>query len=138
LREVLQTMMWGQAGLIRHAAMPETAQKALMVLHQRPQHVRVSGSPRLNAEWQEYLNLDSLLTASEMIVASALQRKESRGAHCRSDDPWTDDGRYLQNVYLQRDGESMRLWLEPVRFTRLQPTGVATRRELEYMAQEGE
>jgi succinate dehydrogenase/fumarate reductase flavoprotein subunit len=139
LREALQTMMWEKAGLIRHAAELETAQKALMVLRQRAQHVRVSGSPRLNAEWQEYLNLDSLLTVSEMIAASALQRKESRGAHYRSDYPQTDDDQYLQNVYLQRDGEGMRLWLEPVQLTRLRPSGSSTSaREQAYVAREGE
>ena len=80
---------------------------------------------RLNAEWQEWLNLDSLLTVSDMIVASALQRKESRGAHFRSDYPETDNDQYLQNIYLQREGEGMRLWLSPVQFTRLEPPAPA-------------
>ena len=101
--------------------------------------MRVSGSPRLNAEWQEWLNLDSLLTVSNMIVASALQRKESRGAHFRSDYPEADNGQYLQNIYLQRQGEGMRLWLAPVQFTRLQPPASATHSlEQAYLAQEGE
>jgi fumarate reductase flavoprotein subunit len=52
LREALQTMMWEKAGLVRHAAELETAQKALIVLRKRAQRVRVSSSPRLNAEWR--------------------------------------------------------------------------------------
>jgi fumarate reductase flavoprotein subunit len=102
-------------------------------------HVRVSGTPRLNAEWQEWLNLDSLLTVSTMIVASALQRQESRGAHFRSDFPEADNGHYLQNIYMQRQGEGMRLWLAPVQFTRLPPPASATPGlEQAYLAQEGE
>jgi succinate dehydrogenase/fumarate reductase flavoprotein subunit len=139
LRDELQTLMWEKAGLVRHARDLESAQQALGVLRERAQRVRVSGSPRLNAEWQEWLNLDSLLTVSDMIIASALQRRESRGAHYRSDYPETDNSQYLQNVYLQRDGEGMRLWLEPVQFTRLQPpASAAPAPERAYLAQEGE
>ena len=139
LRDDLKALMWEKAGLVRHAGELEGAQKALAVLRERFQHVHVSGSPRLNAEWHEWLNLDSLLTVSSMIVASALQRKESRGAHFRSDYPGADDGRYLQNIYLQREGEGMRLWLEPVQCTRLRPpVSAAPALEQAYLAREGE
>jgi fumarate reductase flavoprotein subunit len=139
LRDDLKALMWEKAGLVRNASDLESAQKALAIIRERAQHVHVSGSPRLNAEWQEWLNLDSLLTVSDMIVASALQRKESRGAHYRSDYPTPDNAQYLQNIYLQRDGEGMQLWLEPVRCTRLQPSAPATPAlEQTYLAQEGE
>jgi fumarate reductase flavoprotein subunit len=139
LGDELRALMWEKAGLVRHASDLAGAQRALALLRERARRVRVGGSPRLNAEWQECLNLDSLLTVSEMIVASALLRQESRGAHFRSDHPEADDGRYLQNVHLQRRGEGMRLWLEPVRFTRLQPPAtVTTDLERAYMAREGE
>ena len=139
LRDDLQALMWEKAGLVRNASDLESAQQALAMLRERAQHVRVSGSPRLNAEWQEWLNLDSLLTVSNMIVASALQRKESRGAHFRSDYPEIDNSHYLQNIYLQRQGEGMRLWLAPVQFTRLRPpASAAAALEQAYLAQEGE
>ena len=139
LRDNLKALMWEKAGLVRHASDLESAQQALALLRESAQHVHVGGSPRLNAEWQEWLNLDSLLTVSNMIVASALQRKESRGAHFRSDYPETDNSQYLQNIYLQREGEGMRLWLSPVQFTRLQPPAShPTALEQAYLAQEGE
>jgi succinate dehydrogenase / fumarate reductase flavoprotein subunit/fumarate reductase flavoprotein subunit len=117
LHDELKALMWEKAGLARNASDLERAQKALTVIRERTRHVSVMGSPRLNAEWQDWLNLDSLLTVCDLIVASALERKESRGAHYRSDYPNPDDGHYLQNIYLQRDGEGMRLWLEPVQLT---------------------
>jgi succinate dehydrogenase/fumarate reductase flavoprotein subunit len=139
LQDELKTLMWEKAGLVRHASELESAQQGLTMLRERARHVRVSGSPRLNAEWQEWLNLDSLLAVSDLIVASALQRQESRGAHYRRDYPETDNNQYLQNVYLQRAGEGIRLWLEPVQFTRLQPPAAAAPAlEQTYLAQEGE
>jgi fumarate reductase flavoprotein subunit len=50
LRDELKTLVWEKAGLVRHAADLEAAQKALAVLRERAQHVRVSSMPRLNAE----------------------------------------------------------------------------------------
>jgi fumarate reductase flavoprotein subunit len=139
LRDELKALMWDKAGLVRNASDLEHAQKALAMLRERAQRVHVSGLPRLNAEWQEWLNLDSLLTVSDMIVASALQRQESRGAHFRSDYPETDNSHYLHNIYLQRQGEGMRLWLEPVQFTRLRPPDAsAPVLEQTYVAREGE
>jgi succinate dehydrogenase/fumarate reductase flavoprotein subunit len=139
LRDELVTLMWEKAGLVRQAVDLKSAQKALATLRQRAARVRVGGTPRLNAEWQEWLNLESLLTVSDMIVASALQRRESRGAHYRSDYPETDNSAYLQNVYLQRQGDGLRLWWEPVHCTRLPaPTPATPGLDPAYLAKEGE
>ncbi len=139
LLDELKALMWEKAGLVRTANDLGSAQRVLAMMRQRAQHVCVIGSPRLNAEWQEWLNLDSLLTVSDLIIASALERRESRGAHYRSDYPDPDDRRYVQNIYLQRDGEGMRLWLAPVQLTRLRPAATASPSlEQVYLAQEGE
>jgi succinate dehydrogenase / fumarate reductase flavoprotein subunit/fumarate reductase flavoprotein subunit len=139
LRDELKTLMWEKAGLVRHAGDLETAQQGLARLRERAQQVTVGGSPRLNAEWHEWLNVGSLLTVSDLIVASALQRRESRGAHFRGDYPTADDSQYLQNIHLQRQVDGMRLWMEPVQFPRLRPSASSTL-ELEraYLAREGE
>jgi fumarate reductase flavoprotein subunit len=138
LRDELKTLMWERAGLVRDARSLAAAQEGLAALRERAGRVQVQGTPRLNAEWQEWLNLQSMLTVSDMIVASALARQESRGSHYRSDFPAADDARYLRNVYVQQDGD-LRVWLEPVAFTRLAPPGQATvGREAAYLAQGGE
>jgi fumarate reductase flavoprotein subunit len=139
LRDELKTLMWKQAGLVRHAASLAAAQKGLETLRERAKCVYVRGTPRLNAEWQEWLNLQSMLTVSDMIVASALARQESRGSHYRSDFPDADDAQYLRNVYVQHDSGGRRVWLEPVVFTRLAPPRQASvARDAMYLAQEGE
>src|SRR5215471_10251054 len=45
-----------------HAVSLATAQKGLERLREQAERVYVRGAPRLNAEWQEWLNLQSLLT----------------------------------------------------------------------------
>ena len=139
LRDQLKTLMWERAGLVRHAADLEMAQHALETLRERAQRVRVSGTTRLNMEWQEWLNLDSMLTVSQMIVASALARRESRGSHYRRDYPESDDAQYLHNIYVRHEGTRMHLWLEPVALTRLAPAApTAQSSEQTYVAREGE
>jgi succinate dehydrogenase / fumarate reductase flavoprotein subunit/fumarate reductase flavoprotein subunit len=139
LRDELKALMWEQAGLVRHAVSLATAQKGLERLREQAERVYVRGTPRLNAEWQEWLNLQSLLTVADLIVASALARQESRGSHYRSDFPVTDDVQYLRNVYVQHNGGGMRVWLEPVVFTRLAPPSQASvAGDAMYLAQEGE
>lgn len=55
------------------------------------------------------------LIAAEMVLSSAREREESRGAHFRDDFPQSDDGRWLANVVLRRDQkEGLKLSLEPV------------------------
>ncbi len=61
--------------------------------------------PVFNMELMAALELRSLFTVGEMILASALQRKESRGAHYRSDYQQRNDAQFLKHslVYLNPD-----------------------------------
>lgn len=51
-----------------------------------------------NTELLEAIELRSLLVVGEVILASALNRKESRGAHSREDYPQRDDANFLQHT----------------------------------------
>jgi succinate dehydrogenase / fumarate reductase, flavoprotein subunit len=61
--------------------------------------------PVFNMELMAALELRSLFTVGEMILASALQRRESRGAHYRSDYQERNDAQFLKHslVYLNPD-----------------------------------
>ncbi len=59
-----------------------------------------------NLDLIEALELENLLSFSEVIVEGALARKESRGAHFRSDFPKRNDGEWLKHTLAwRRDGK---------------------------------
>ena len=59
-------------------------------LSMRAANVAASGHREYNPGWHTALDLHSLLTVSEAITLSALERKESRGAQFRDDYPDKD------------------------------------------------
>ncbi len=83
LRERLRSLMWLHAGLLRDQAGLTTMQSELAAM--RPQLP--------TATTREGAELRNLHTVAELITASALARKESRGAHARTDFPEHDSGR---------------------------------------------
>jgi succinate dehydrogenase / fumarate reductase, flavoprotein subunit len=54
----------------------------------------------------EVLDLGCLLDIAQGTVASALARKESRGAHSRVDFPNRDDNRLFKHTLVYREGEN--------------------------------
>jgi succinate dehydrogenase/fumarate reductase flavoprotein subunit len=80
----------------------------------------VPGHAAFNVAWQDWLNLQNQVEVARLIVASALDRRESRGAHYRSDFPSTDPGPPF-TVRAWRAGGEVRIGRAPVALTRLAP-----------------
>lgn len=78
LKQNLRTIMWDKAGIIRDEEGLNEAKKEIFELIQNFKRKRKC----LNKAEYEYRNM---LTTALLIVESALTRKESRGAHSRSD-----------------------------------------------------
>jgi succinate dehydrogenase / fumarate reductase flavoprotein subunit len=53
------------------------------------------------------MDLPSLLTVSEAITRSALERKESRGGHFREDYPAKSEEWAASNIVVRKRGEEM-------------------------------
>ena len=69
----------------------------------RAKKVRVEGNRGYNPGWHTALDLSNLLTVSEAVTRSALERKESRGAHFREDYPKKDPEAGRFNVVVRKD-----------------------------------
>ncbi|MEO6166108.1 MAG: fumarate reductase/succinate dehydrogenase flavoprotein subunit [Chitinophagales bacterium] len=110
----LQEMMQQLVGIVRTEEEMLRAVDHLRLMRQRAESVRVTGNREYNNGWHTALDLQNLLTVSEAITLSALERKESRGAHFRDDYPSKDEKSSKFNLIIKKDGDGeMRLRQEP-------------------------
>jgi succinate dehydrogenase / fumarate reductase, flavoprotein subunit len=65
--------------------------------------------------------LSCLVEIAETIVAGALAREESRGAHYRSDFPKRDDGKWLKHTRATKTPDGPQLSYAPVTITKYPP-----------------
>ena len=99
----LQQMMQNLVGIVRTEREMCDALDGLAGLKTRASHAAVSGHREYNPGWHTALDLRHLLTVSEAITRSALERKESRGGHFREDFPQKDP-RYATFNIVSRKG----------------------------------
>lgn len=85
----LQHRMWEDAGLLRDAA-------GLSAMEQELDRLRIAPAAERTS-----LELANLHAVAELIVMSALARKESRGAHYRNDFPKRDDVHFAKHSVVQ-------------------------------------
>ena len=71
--------------------------------------MRVGGGRPLNPGWHTCRDVTNMLTISESIVRSAIERRESRGSQWRFDHPDQDVELGTVNLITQRDGDEMRV-----------------------------
>jgi len=119
LQRELRETMWDEAGLVRDAGGLARALATIDGLGARLAAAGVPAHRSLNTAWQDWLNLDNQLLVARLIVLSALERCESRGAHFRRDFPAAAG--IPVSVRVQRDGSAPRVWTEAVAFTRARP-----------------
>ena len=74
-----------------------------------------------NTNFVNVMELDSILRVSEIILMGALNRKESRGAHSRTDYPNRDDINFLKHTLAYYNKAEPRLAWHPVKFTQYAP-----------------
>jgi len=99
LRQELQDCMTEHCGVFRTQSTMEDGLTALAQLKQRYQQIKLDDQGNCwNTELIEALELANLLIVGEVILTSALQRQESRGAHSREDYPQRDDQNFLQHT----------------------------------------
>ena len=87
VQTALQEMMQHLVGIVRTESDMQQALGGLDALKSRAARASVSGHREYNPGWHTAIDLQNLLTVSEAITRSAIERKESRGGHFREDFP---------------------------------------------------
>lgn len=107
IREKLQVNMTKYLGVFRCESDILKMKAIIKELQERYQQVTVDDHGAVfNLDLIEALELENLLSFSEVIVEGALARKESRGAHFRTDFPKRDDAQWLKHTLAwRRDGK---------------------------------
>ena len=111
----LQNMMQANVGIVRLQNEMEFALGGIEKLKARAAKVAVQGHLEYNPGWHTAIDLKHLLTVSEAITMSAIDRKESRGGHFREDFPNKDpEASKYNNVISKAADGSMKLRREPI------------------------
>ena len=110
----LQETMQNYVGIFRSEEDLKHGISEIQGLKDRAAKVHVDGSRLFNPGWHLARDLKSLLTVSEAVALSALERRESRGAHSRIDYPQYDEQWSQLNNIISRDADGMRLSNRPI------------------------
>jgi succinate dehydrogenase / fumarate reductase flavoprotein subunit len=115
----LQEMMQDLVGIVRNADDLDVALENIAVLRRRAAEVHAPGNREYNPGWHTALDLHNLLSVSEAVALAARLRKESRGAHTRTDHPDKDPAYGAVNSVIRREPDgSMQVRHEPLVPTR--------------------
>ncbi|HSF23828.1 MAG TPA: fumarate reductase/succinate dehydrogenase flavoprotein subunit [Blastocatellia bacterium] len=111
----LQEMMQDLVGIVRIEEEMQRALEGIDRLWQRASRVTVTGNREYNPGWHTALDLRNLLTVSEAITRSAIERRESRGAQFRDDYPAKDAAFGAINVGVRKAADgSMQVVRKPI------------------------
>ena len=111
----LQEMMQNLVGIVRREEEMVRAVDGIGKLLERAKHVAVHGHREFNPGWHTALDLKNLLTVSEAITRSAIERKESRGGHFRDDFPNKDAASGRMNVVVRKNADgTMQVRRQPI------------------------
>ncbi|MBV9400712.1 MAG: fumarate reductase/succinate dehydrogenase flavoprotein subunit [Bryobacterales bacterium] len=106
VQHALQEVMQNLVGIVRREEEMLQALEKIAELKQHAAKAGVTGNREYNTGWHTALDLNNLLTVSEIVTRAALERKESRGAQFRDDYPTKSEewGKYNLRVQKGADG----------------------------------
>src|SRR5260370_18384643 len=115
IQEELQAMMQDLVGIVRTQADMARALEGIERMRERAGRIRVTGNRQYNSGWHTALALRNMFVVAEAITRSALDRRESRGAHFRDDFPRPHAAQGCFNIVVGKDsGGAMRVRQAPI------------------------
>ena len=103
IRKKLKRIMWDEAGVSRNEEQLLAAKRHVEELSRVG--IRVADtSCHCNKSVLEAFETESMLMTAKSVIASAIERKESRAAHYREDYPFNDDENFRRSILVSADG----------------------------------
>ncbi|MGI0131667.1 MAG: FAD-binding protein [Thermoplasmata archaeon] len=122
LRTEMQATMDRLVGIYRKPEELDDALRAIRLLKQRYANVRVlDRSSHYNINLTDALETGHMIDLAEVIIVGAIQRKESRGAHARTDFPKRDDVNFMKHTLAKFAPDGPAISYAPVAYTRWEP-----------------
>ena len=122
VRKQLTDMMDAKAYVFRNGqALAEAIKKVTELKEMMWKHVD-DRAKEYNTNFVNVLEIDSMLRVAEVVLVGAFNRRESRGAHSRTDYTYRDDANFLKHTlaYFTGNGGPKMTW-HPVKITRYAP-----------------
>ncbi|HEY7450618.1 MAG TPA: fumarate reductase/succinate dehydrogenase flavoprotein subunit [Vicinamibacterales bacterium] len=110
----LQAMMQDLVGIVRQESEMREALTRLAALEERAARAGACGNREYNTGWHTALDLGNMLPISEAVARSAIERRESRGAHFREDYPEKDAAFAKVNIIVRKTKDGMEVQRAPV------------------------
>ena len=105
IQRELQEMMQDRVGIVRVEEELLRALEHIEELGCRARDVSVAMPREYNPGWHTSLDLRNLLTVAEAVTRSALDRRESRGAHCRQEYSGKDEAHGYHNTVIGKGSD---------------------------------
>jgi len=118
----MKAVMFDDVGVFRIEEGMSNAVNKIRELKERFKEVRVTDTGKIfNTELLNAWEMGNLLELAEVVAVSALNRKESRGAHAREDYPKRDDANWLKHTFVWMEDGKPVIKYKPVVVTKFQP-----------------
>ncbi|WP_457569077.1 succinate dehydrogenase flavoprotein subunit [Desulfurobacterium sp.] len=122
LRNELSDILTYGAGIFREESRLKEALDKVREIKERAQHLKVEDlSYTFNTNLQQTLEFLNMVELAEVTVMTALERRESRGAHYRVDYPERDDKNFLKHSIVTLENGEYKLSYKPVNITKYKP-----------------
>ncbi len=107
VHSALQDVMGKHVGIFRSEENLQEGLRELLSVKERIKNTRVEGSVMFNPGWHLARDLENLIVCAEATCRSAMLRKESRGAHSRTDYPKEDPQLAKVNMCAKKSADGM-------------------------------
>ncbi|MBE6493523.1 MAG: fumarate reductase subunit A [Methanosphaera stadtmanae] len=103
LKQAIQEVMWKYVAIVRNETGLKQALNELNDIEEKSKDMDVPEFNEYNEPLKVALEVINMIQLAKLIIKSALLRKESRGAHYRSDYPELNDEEYLKSFVLNKN-----------------------------------